>query len=169
MPNNVSVGVAFSDPILSGAVIDNSVIGGTTKAAGSFTTVTATGAMTAASLAATGAVSGTTVTSSAGFIMPSATVAATGTNQATAAQIATGFTLVSAADATKGILLPAAAAGLTCVIKNNAAAVLKIWPASGDAVNAIAADSNYVLASLTSTVLVAYDATTWYSVPLLAS
>ena len=158
MPNSVSVGVAFSDPVLSGATIDNSVIGGTTKAAGSFTTVTATGA-----------VSGTTVTSSAGFIMPSATVAATGTNQATAAQIATGFTLVSAADATKGILLPAAAAGLTCVIKNNAAAVLKIWPASGDAVNAIAADSNYVLASLTSTVLVAYDATTWYSVPLLAS
>ena len=158
MPNSVSVGVAFSDPVLSGATIDNSVIGGTTKAAGSFTTVTATGA-----------VSGTTVTSSAGFIMPSATVAATGTNQATAAQIATGFTLVSAADATKGILLPAAAAGLTCVIKNNAAAVLKIWPSSGDAVNAIAADSNYVLASLTSTVLVAYDATTWYSVPLLAS
>ena len=158
MPNNVSVGVAFSDPVLSGATIDNSVIGGTTKAAGSFTTVTATGA-----------VSGTTVTSSAGFIMPSATVAATGTNQATAAQIATGFTLVSAADATKGILLPTAAAGLTCVIKNNAAAVLKIWPASGDAVNAIAADSNYVLASLTRTGLVAYDATTWYAVPLLAS
>ena len=153
MPNNVSVGVAFSDPVLSGATIDNSVIGGSVPAAGSFTTLTSTGAVTA----------------SAGFIMPSATVAATGTNQATAAAIATGFTLVSAADGTKGILLPAAAAGRTCVIKNNAAAVLKIWPASGDAVNAIAADSNYVLASLTSTLLVAYDATTWYSVPLLAS
>jgi hypothetical protein len=169
MPNSVSVGVAFSDPVLSGGTIDNTVIGGTTKAAGSFTTGTFTGAVTAASVAATGAVSGTTMTASAGFIMPSATVAAAGTNQATAAQIATGFTLVSAADATKGILLPADAAGLTCVIKNNAAAVLKIWPSSGDAINAIAADSNYVLASLTSTVLVAYDATTWYSVPLLAS
>ena len=169
MPNNVSVGVAFSDPVLSGGTIDNTVIGGTTKAAGSFTTVTATGAVTGASLATTGAVSGTTVTSSAGFIMPSATVAAAGTNQATAAAIATGFTLVSAADTTKGILLPAAAAGLTCVIKNNAAAVLKVWPASGDAINAIAVDSNYVLASLTSTLLVAYDSTTWYSVPLLAS
>ena len=163
MPNNVSVGVAFSDPVLSGATIDNSVIGGSVPAAGSFTTITG------ASLATTGALSGTTVTASAGFIMPSATVAAAGTNQATAAAIATGFTLVSGADATKGILLPAAAAGRTCVIKNNAAAVLKVWPASGDAVNAIAADSNYVLASLTSTLLVAYDATTWYSVPLLAS
>ena len=169
MPNNVSVGVAFSDPVLSGATIDNSVIGGTTKAAGSFTSVTSTGAITSASLAATGAVSGTTVTSSAGFIMPSATVAAAGSTQANATQIATGFTLVSAADATKGILLPAAAPGLTCVIKNNAASTLKIWPSTGDAVNAVAVDANYVLASLTSTVLVAYDTTTWYSVPLLAS
>ncbi len=169
MPNQNSIGIAYTDQVINGGTIDNTVIGGTTKAAGSFTTVTATGAVTGASLATTGAVSGTTVTSSAGFIMPSATVAAAGTNQATAAAIATGFTLVSAADATKGILLPAAAAGLTCVIKNNAAAVLKVWPASGDAINAIAVDSNYVLASLTSTLLVAYDTTTWYSVPLLAS
>jgi hypothetical protein len=42
MPNNVSVGVAFSDPALSGATIDNSVIGGTTTAAGSFTSVSST-------------------------------------------------------------------------------------------------------------------------------
>ena len=158
MPNQNSIGIAYTDQVINGGTIDNTVIGGTTKAAGSFTSVTSTGAVT-----------GTTVTSSAGFIMPSATVAAAGTNQATAAAIATGFTLVSGADATKGILLPAAAAGLTCVIKNNAAAVLKVWPASGDAINAIAADSNYVLASLTSTLLVAYDSTTWYSVPLLAS
>ena len=169
MPNQNSIGIAYTDQVINGGTIDNTVIGGTTKAAGSFTTVAATGAITGASLATTGALSGTTVTSSAGFIMPSATVAAAGSTQANAAAIATGFTLVSAADATKGILLPAAAAGLTCVIKNNAAAVLKVWPASGDAINAIAVDSTYVLASLTSTLLVAYDSTTWYSVPLLAS
>ena len=147
MPNQNSIGIAYTDQVINGGTIDNTPIGATTKAAGSFTTVT----------------------SSAGFVMPSATVAAAGSTQANAAAIATGFTLVSGADATKGILLPAAAAGLTCVIKNNAAAVLKVWPASGDAINAIAVDSNYVLASLTSTLLVAYDSTTWYSVPLLAS
>lgn len=147
MANSIAIGVAYSDQAIVGGTIDNSVIGGTTKAA----------------------VSGTTVTASAGFIMPSATVAATGSTQANAAPIATGFTLVSGADATKGILLPAAAAGLTCVIKNNAGSVLKVWPASSDAINAIAADSNYVLAANTSTLLVAYDAVTWYSVPLLAS
>ena len=147
MANSIAIGVAYKDQEIVGGTIDNTVIGGVTKAAGSFTTVTSTG----------------------GFVMPSATVAAAGSTQANATQIATGFTLVSGADATKGILLPLASAGATCVIKNNAAAVLKVWPSSGDAVNAIAADSNYVLASLTSTLLVAYDNVTWYSVPLLAS
>jgi hypothetical protein len=169
MPNTKSIGIAYSDQAITSGSVDATPIGATTRSTGAFTTLSATGAITGASVASTGAVSGTTVTASAGFIMPSATVAAAGTNQSNAAAIATGFTLVSAADATKGILLPAAAAGLTCVIKNNAAAVLKVWPASGDAINAIAADSNYVLASLTSTLLVAYDGTTWYSVPLLAS
>jgi hypothetical protein len=55
------------------------------------------------------------------------------------------------------------------ILKNGAAAILKVWPSSGDAINAITADSNYVLASNTSSILVAYDSTTWYSVPLLAS
>ena len=74
MPNNVSVGVAFSDPVLSGATIDNSVIGGTTTAAGSFTAVsstssTSTGAMTVRSGTAitAGGQSAVLATSTAGF------------------------------------------------------------------------------------------------------
>ena len=98
-----------------------------------------------------------------------ATVPAFGTVQADAAVITAGFTLVSGADATVGVKLPAAAAGVVCVVKNNAAAVLKVWPNTDDAVNAVAANSNYVLAASTSAVFVAYDATTWYTVPLLAS
>lgn len=47
MPETKPVGVAYSDPTLNGAVIDNSVIGATTRAAGSFTTVDATGAVKA--------------------------------------------------------------------------------------------------------------------------
>lgn len=74
MPNNVSVGVAFSDPVLSGATIDNSVIGGTTTAAGSFTSVsstssTSTGAMTVRSGTAitAGGQSAVLATATAGF------------------------------------------------------------------------------------------------------
>jgi hypothetical protein len=113
-----------------------------------------------------GAVTGTVT---GNLVIPTATVAAAGTTAADAGVLTTGFTLVSAADATKGVVLPAAAAGKVVIIKNGAAAVLKIWPATGDAINAIAVDSAFSVASLVSLMLVAYDATTWYSVPLLPS
>ena len=151
MPNTKSVGVAFSDPEL---------VAGTTITGATISEGTISGATS---------VSASDITTTGGLYLKSATVAAAGTNQATAAAVSDGFTLVSAADGTKGVLLPAAVAGRTVILKNNANAVLKVWPASGDAVNAIAADSNYVLAAYTSSLLVAYDSTTWYSVPLLAS
>jgi hypothetical protein len=151
MPNTKPVGVAFSDPeLVSGTTITGATIsGGTISGA---TSVTASD-----------------ITTTGGLYLKSATVAAAGSTQANAAAVSDGFTLVSGADGTKGILLPAAVAGRTVILKNNANAVLKVWPASGDAVNATAADSNYVLAAYTSSLLVAYDSTTWYSVPLLAS
>lgn len=46
MTNSVAAGVAYTDPALIGATIDNSTIGSTTKAAGAFTTLNATGATT---------------------------------------------------------------------------------------------------------------------------
>ena len=145
MPNTKPVGVAYSDPeLVSGTTITGATISG-------------------------GTVSGTTVTATGDLYVASATVAATGSTQADAAQLTGGFTLVSAADATKGVKLPEAVAGRVVIIKNGANAVLKVWPSTGDAVNAIAANSNYVLAANTSSILVAYDSTTWYSVPLLAS
>jgi hypothetical protein len=116
-----------------------------------------------------GTVSATDITTTGGLYIKTATVAATGSTQSDAASVSDGFTLVTAADATKGVKLPAAIAGRTVILKNGAAAILKVWPASGDGINAIAVDSNYVLAANTSSLLVAYDSTTWYSVPLLAS
>jgi hypothetical protein len=151
MPNTKPVGVAFSDPEL----VAGTTITGATISGGSISGATS--------------VTASDITTTGGLYLKSATVAAAGSTQANAAAVSDGFTLVSGADGTKGILLPAAVAGRTVILKNNANAVLKVWPASGDAVNAIAADSNYVLAAYTSSLLVAYDSTTWYSVPLLAS
>lgn len=102
-------------------------------------------------------------------VLPSATVAATGTNQATAAQLADGFVLVSAADATKGVKLPAAAAGRQVHVKNGANAALPVYPATGDAINAIAVNSPITMGALTSATFTAYDATTWYTNPLVPS
>lgn len=42
MPNTKSIGIAYEDQQLIGATLDNSVIGGTTPAAGSFTTLSGT-------------------------------------------------------------------------------------------------------------------------------
>jgi len=101
--------------------------------------------------------------------IPSATVAAVGTIQGDAGLVATGFTLVSAADGDKGVRLPLAAAGMVCILKNNTAAELKVWPGVGDGINAVAVNSAFTMASLTSCTLVAYDATTWLTLPLVAS
>ena len=101
--------------------------------------------------------------------IPSQTVAAAGTDATNGGALATGFNLVSAANGTKGVVLPVAAAGKVVIVKNNAAGALKIWPATGDAVNAEIVDAVFSITNLTSVLLVAYDATTWYSVPLVAS
>lgn len=99
------------------------------------------------------------------------TVAATGSAQGDAAQLASGFSLVTGADATKGAVLPAAEAGMVAIVKNedSANAVLPLYPASGDGINALAADASLDMAAKTSVLLVALDATTWYTLPLLPS
>lgn len=120
-------------------------------------TLTVTGALTAS-----GGVTGP-------VRLPVAAVAAAGTNQGTAAALAEGLNVVSAADGTKGVRLPTAVAGMVVVVKNTVAAALPIYPATGAAVNAVAANSAYSIGNLTSTMLVASSATQWYSVPLVAS
>lgn len=98
------------------------------------------------------------------------TAAAAGSNQGDATAIsATSFCLVTAGDGTKGVKLPAAAAGLVRTIKNNENAVLKVYPNTDDAINAIAANSAISMAAFTCATFYAYDATTWYTSPLLPS
>jgi len=99
----------------------------------------------------------------------SATVAATGTSSGDG-PVAVGFTLVSAANGTKAVTLPAAAAGLMCILKNNAAANLLVFPATGDKINGgTATTGSLTMAQYTTAIFVAYDAVDWYSTPLLPS
>jgi len=100
--------------------------------------------------------------------IPTATVAAAGTVQGDAAAITEGFTLVTGST-NAGVKLPSAVAGMVVIIKNNVAGNMKVWPNTSDAINAISADSAYTMATVTSAMFVAYDATTWYTIPLVAS
>lgn len=122
------------------------------------------GTATLQSLTVTGA-----FTASGGVRLPVAAVAAAGSTQSDAAALAEGLNVVSAADGTKGVRLPTAVAGAMVIVKNTAAGALKIYPATGGAINAVAANGAYSITNLTSTLLVASSATQWYSVPLVAS
>lgn len=100
-------------------------------------------------------------------------VAAAGSIQGDAGAVSasTSFVHATGADATKGIVFPAASAGKVIVVKNADAAnaVLKVYPATGDAINALSANAAISMAAKTSAVFVALDATTWYTIPLLPS
>ena len=101
----------------------------------------------------------------------SATVAAAGTIQGDAEAITTGITWVTAANATKGVKLPTAAAGLMCIVKNDdtANAALKVYPNTSDTINALSTNVAISIAAKTACMFVAYDATAWFTVPLLPS
>lgn len=99
-----------------------------------------------------------------------ATVAAAGTTAANAGVlVASTFHLVTGADDTKGVVLPAAAAGAWVVIKVADGADLKVWPATGDGINAIAVDSALTVVDDVCFLMWALDGTTWYTMPLLPS
>ncbi len=80
------------------------------------------------------------------------TVAATGSVQGDAAALSLGFNEVTGADATKGVLLPVPSDGDTVIVDNSDAAnaILKVYPSTGLAVNAIAANGAISMAAKSS-------------------
>lgn len=113
------------------------------------------------------------LTASGGVTLPVTAVAATGADNTDAAEI-TGYGVVHAtgANATKGVKLPAAAAGKIIILKNADAAnaVLKVYPATGDKINSGTATTGALsMAAKTAAMFVAIDGTDWFSLPLLPS
>lgn len=103
-----------------------------------------------------------------------AAVAAAGSAQGDATAItANSFALIhgTGADGTKGIRLPTASAGKLYFIKNADAAnaILKVYPATGDNINALAANAAISMAAKTAAVFVALDSDVWFTFSLLPS
>ena len=156
--NSIAIGVAYKDQEIVSGSVDDTPIGATTPSTGAFTSITGT------------SLSATTVTASGNLVVKVSTVAATGSSNTDAAALSGGFNVVSAADGTKGVILAAPVAGTVVIVKNTVAAILKIYPNSGAAINGLTATTgSYNIAASTSTILVAQSATQWYSIPLLAS
>jgi len=99
----------------------------------------------------------------AGTGVPVVTVASAGSTQSDAAALTAGaLNTVTGADGTKGVLLPAAAAGLTVDVYNAVATNgLKIWPASGDTINGGSGDAAITIEGKTLARLLCVDGTNW--------
>lgn len=124
-------------------------------------TLTVTGALTASS-GITGNVT-----------LPVAAVAAAGSDNTNAAAItAYGVVHATGADGTKGVKLPAAAAGKVVIIKNADAAnaILKVYPGASDKINSGTATTGSLnMAAKTAAMFIAINDVDWFTVPLLPS
>ena len=101
--------------------------------------------------------------SSTGFILPSVTAAITASTTQTQGQqpLVTEINNVSTcANANDVVTLPAAVAGAQCVIFNNGAQTLQIFPASGDNLGA-GVDASATLNAGSNRRYVAFDSTNW--------
>ncbi|MCW8128920.1 MAG: hypothetical protein KIS92_00920 [Planctomycetota bacterium] len=90
------------------------------------------------------------------------TAAAAGSNQGDGTALTKAINYITASDGTKGVVLPAAAAGLRCVVHNTVGtAVLKVYPASSDAIGTRSANAAIELPGGGNATFEAIDATTW--------
>lgn len=105
-------------------------------------------------------------TAAGGYYLSSvATVAATGSTQGDAAALTAEINKITASDATKGVVLPTAVAGMKIIVVNTVAAILKVYGATGAAINGGSANAALSQAASTAAMYVAYDSTNWYTVP----
>jgi hypothetical protein len=94
-----------------------------------------------------------------------ASVAAAGSAQGDAAALVGRLNIVTAADGTKGVILPAAIAGIEVDVYNSVATNgLKIYPASGDDINDGSQDAAITIEGKTHAKFVAVDTTTWAAI-----
>lgn len=93
-----------------------------------------------------------------------AIVAAAGNSQGTGTAMTADRNLVTGADGTKGVVLPLAVDGMSIlVINDDASSVLKVYPATGAAVNGIAANSAFSVGPGRTAEFEATSATQWYT------
>lgn len=104
--------------------------------------------------------------STSGFVPPPASAAAAGSAQGDATALVAGaINSISGADGTKGVVLPAAVAGLGCRVYNeHATNGLKVYPASGDDINDGTANAAVTIEGKTLAIFEAVDAATWAAI-----
>lgn len=95
----------------------------------------------------------------------SAAITAAGATQGTATALVSNINNVTVvATNADGVILPTAVAGMRILVRNSDSAdTLKIYPATGGTINALAANAAFTLAAGTTTELFASTTTQWYT------
>lgn len=73
-------------------------------------------------------------------LVENSSVSAAGTTQATATALTASFSIVTTAAANSGVQLPTATGSGTFIVVNNGANTVTVYPATGEAINANAAN-----------------------------
>jgi hypothetical protein len=95
----------------------------------------------------------------------SAITASATSDQAGATQLAAGINVVSTVGtAGDSVKLPAAVAGTLVLVKNTSANSMDVFPATGDAINALSANAAYAVATVKAALFFCAAAGTWHTI-----
>ena len=149
----------------NGSFSANVITASLTGAASTAGTVTTNAQPNITSVGTLTSLSSGNITSS-GYIIRSVTtgISAAGLTQGTATAITKEINIVATVSSGQGVVLPTATAGMVIVITNTSANSLNVYPASGGAINALAADAAFSQASKATIQFIAPTSTQWYTV-----
>jgi hypothetical protein len=88
---------------------------------------------------------------------------AAGTTQATALALTSDYNHIGTAAASSGVRLPTAVAGMEVLVFNKGANAVNVYPATGAAINALAANAALAVAAAGVTIFYAISSTLWLS------
>lgn len=91
-------------------------------------------------------------------------ISAAGTNQATATALTKEINVITTVSSGEGVVLPSATAGMMLIVNNRSANTVNVYPASGGAINDLAANAAYVHSSGASLQYYATSSSQWYTV-----
>jgi cytoskeletal protein CcmA (bactofilin family) len=127
--------------------------------------ITSVGTLTGLSIS--GSIGSVTNITASGFVMHSAGVGitATGTTQGAAAALTKQINVVatSVAAVNDGVMLPAATAGMTCIVINTSSANVKVYPTSGVTIDSLGTNTSFTQGPGARLMYVATSTTQWYT------
>lgn len=147
---------------ITGSTVNSSVIGGTTPAAGTFTTLASTGLATLASAAVT---ANLTVS---GYVLRSVgnALTAAGNNRATALVLAKEVNNITTAAASTGALLPTGVIGMRITIFNAGANAIQVYANGSETIDGTAGSTGVALTNAKRCDYFFTAANTWVSAQL---